>query len=50
MPDKPSVLKSFTVLHGDDLVVDLGVEGVRDESGTDSLDLVGTGLAFGEEG
>ena len=46
----PSGGKCVLVPDPDDLVVDAPVQGVRDEVGADPLDLVGAGLAAGEQG
>lgn len=48
--DTSACCESVLVLNGNDLVVDLGVEGLRNEACADTLDLVRAGLASEEPG
>ena len=44
-----ALCECIVIFYRDDLVIDLGVESVRNESSTDSLDLMSTALAFRED-
>ena len=50
MADALAGCKSVLIGHGDDLIIDLGVQHIGDKACADALNLVGTCMAFAEDG